>query len=120
MPPSNPRKDEMDTMKDVVACAISGRSGGTNAITMAGEKEGFIEGKWEDPDKRTIRIYTITPAGQAEVSRITMVVTPKLNETVQVLHELIRELGSGTSENEASAAAPDEMPSSEGPAQAGT
>ena len=58
------------------------------------EKENFIEGKWEDPDKRTIRIYTITPTGQAEVVRIKMIVTPKLFETVQVLQELIDDLQS--------------------------
>ena len=56
------------------------------------EKEGFIEGEWEDPDKRTVRVYTITPAGQAEVSRIEMIVMPKLTETVQVLQELITDL----------------------------
>ncbi len=56
------------------------------------EKEGFIEGKWEDPDKRTIRIYHITPAGQAEVHRIIMIVIPKLTETVQVLQEFINDL----------------------------
>ena len=38
------------------------------------ENEGFIEGKWEDPEKRTVRIYTITPTGQAEVARIKMIV----------------------------------------------
>jgi PadR family transcriptional regulator, regulatory protein PadR len=58
------------------------------------EKECFIEGKWEDPDKRTIRIYTITPIGQAEVARIKMIVTPKLIETVQVLQEFIGDLQS--------------------------
>jgi DNA-binding PadR family transcriptional regulator len=56
------------------------------------EKEGFIEGKWEDPDKRTIRVYTITPTGQAEVSRIVMIVVPKLAETVEVLQEFINDL----------------------------
>lgn len=64
------------------------------------EKEGFIEGKWEDPDKRTVRVYTITPAGQAEVSRIEMIVMPKLNETVQVLQELINDLQTESAQDE--------------------
>jgi len=63
------------------------------------EKEGFIEGKWEDPDKRTIRIYTITPKGQAEVSRIEMIVMPKLIETLQVLQEFIGDLQAESSKN---------------------
>ncbi len=61
------------------------------------EKEGFIEGKWEDPDKRTIRIYTVTPAGQAEVARIEMIVMPKLNETVEVLQAFANDLQSDAS-----------------------
>ncbi len=65
------------------------------------EKEGFIEGKWEDPDKRTIRIYTITEAGQAEVSRIKMIVMPKLTETLEVLQEFIDDLQSQPSGTEA-------------------
>ncbi|HVM70577.1 MAG TPA: PadR family transcriptional regulator [Anaerolineales bacterium] len=56
------------------------------------EKKGFIEGKWEDPDKRTIRRYTITPAGQEEVAQIKSIVMPKLTETVQVLQEIINDL----------------------------
>jgi DNA-binding PadR family transcriptional regulator len=58
------------------------------------EKEGFIDGKWEDPDKRTVRIYTITPTGQTEVSRIEMIVLPKLIETQQVLEVFINDLKS--------------------------
>lgn len=64
------------------------------------EKEGFIEGKWEDPDKRTVRVYTITPTGQAEVSRIEMIVMPKLTETLQVLQVFINDLQSASPKNE--------------------
>jgi len=72
------------------------------------EREGFIEGKWEDPEKRTVRVYTITTAGQAEVTRIKMIVSPKLEETVQVLQELLQDLRSeptGDDEADSSAAA---------------
>jgi DNA-binding PadR family transcriptional regulator len=56
------------------------------------EREGFIKGEWEDPDKRTIRVYTISPAGQEELSRIKTIVSPKLEETVKVLQELLQDL----------------------------
>jgi PadR family transcriptional regulator PadR len=56
------------------------------------EHEGFISGEWEDPEKRTIRVYTITPAGQEEVSRIKTIVLPKVEETIQVLQELLKDL----------------------------
>jgi PadR family transcriptional regulator PadR len=58
------------------------------------EREGFITGEWEDPDKRTIRVYSITSAGQDEVNRIKTIVSPKIEETIQVLQELLEELQS--------------------------
>ncbi len=56
------------------------------------EREGFINGEWEDPEKRTIRIYTITQAGQEEVIRIKTIVLPKVEETIKVLQELVKDL----------------------------
>ena len=58
------------------------------------EREGFIQGEWEDPAKRTVRVYTITPTGQAEVVRIKMIVSPKIEETVQVLQQFLKDLQS--------------------------
>jgi PadR family transcriptional regulator PadR len=65
------------------------------------EHEGFIEGLWEDPEKRTVRIYTITPAGQAEISRIKTIVTPKIVETIKVLQEFLQDLQSQNLDDEA-------------------
>jgi len=56
------------------------------------EREGFIKGEWEDPDKRTVRIYTITRPGQEEVTRITTIVAPKVEETIRVLQEFLQDL----------------------------
>ena len=77
------------------------------------EKEGFIEGAWEDPDKRTIRIYSITAPGQAEVERIKMIVMPKLAETGQVLQALIEDLAVAVAPEELVAAAPDDLAADE-------
>ena len=56
------------------------------------EREGFIKGEWEDPDKRTVRVYTITQRGQDEVTRISTIVSPKVEETITVLQELLTDL----------------------------
>jgi PadR family transcriptional regulator, regulatory protein PadR len=56
------------------------------------EHEGFITGEWEDPDKRTIRVYSITASGLEEVSRIKTIVLPKIAETVQVLQNFLEDL----------------------------
>jgi len=56
------------------------------------EQEGFIAGEWADPAKRSVRIYTITASGQAELERIKTIVTPKIEETVNVLQSLLQDL----------------------------
>ena len=64
------------------------------------EKEGFIEGQWEDPDKRSIRIYTITDNGKDEVSRIAMIIMPKLIETQTLMQTFINDLQENISESD--------------------
>ena len=54
------------------------------------EKESFIEGQWEDPDKRSIRRYSITPLGKKEVELISMIIIPKLTETKSLLESFIQ------------------------------
>ncbi|NMC78807.1 MAG: helix-turn-helix transcriptional regulator [Chloroflexi bacterium] len=76
------------------------------------EKMGFIQGEWEDPTKRSIRVYTITPAGKKELERLKGIVLPKLEETVDVLEEFIRDLN----EDETNRPAPDSEESSPGEA----
>jgi DNA-binding PadR family transcriptional regulator len=52
------------------------------------EAQGLVEGEWEDPDKRTIRIYRLTGPGRQELARLKAVVRPKLIEAVEVLQRL--------------------------------
>lgn len=61
------------------------------------EKQGLIEGQWEDPHKRTVRIYSLTEGGQMELDRLKAIVRPKLREALEVLQELARELNSDSS-----------------------
>jgi PadR family transcriptional regulator PadR len=56
------------------------------------EREGFIQGEWSDPSKRTMRVYTITSNGQAELTRIKTIVVPKVAETVSVLEAFLQDL----------------------------
>lgn len=52
------------------------------------EHRGLVEGVWEDPDKRTRRIYKLTPEGRAELERLKEVMRPKLEEAINVLRDL--------------------------------
>ncbi len=56
------------------------------------EERGFIEGEWEDPDKRTIRRYQITPAGEEELERLKAVMRPRLHEAIEVMRDMIDDL----------------------------
>lgn len=84
----------MDLLADLTRGQWVSNPGAIYPLLSDLENLGFIEGKWEDPDKRTMRMYTITPAGEAEVERIGTIVLPKLTETRDILAELIAALQS--------------------------
>lgn len=52
------------------------------------EGEGFITGEWDDPRKRTTRVYQITPEGEVELTRLKEIVQPKLSEAIMVLQDI--------------------------------
>ena len=56
------------------------------------EEQGFIAGQWEDPQKRTVRVYTLTRTGEEELARIKAIVSPKIAETIKVLQDFIQDM----------------------------
>jgi DNA-binding PadR family transcriptional regulator len=58
------------------------------------EKQGLIAGDWGDPNKRSIRIYRLTETGKKEVVRLNSIVRPKLEEAIEVMQQVARELAS--------------------------
>jgi DNA-binding PadR family transcriptional regulator len=71
--------------------AIEGITGGTisvNPNTMYPllrelEARGLIDGRWELPDRRTRRFYSITPAGRREYKRLREEVEPFLDSVIR-------------------------------------
>jgi PadR family transcriptional regulator PadR len=47
------------------------------------EAQGLIEGRWELPDRRTRRYYSITPAGRREHKRLRAEVEPFLDTVIR-------------------------------------
>lgn len=47
------------------------------------EGQGLIEGRWELPDRRTRRYYSITPAGRREHKRLRAEVEPFLDTVIR-------------------------------------
>jgi len=56
------------------------------------EKRNFIHGEWEDPRKRTVRIYKLTDLGRQEMERVKAIVRPKLDEAIDVLQTIVTDL----------------------------
>lgn len=56
------------------------------------EKQGLVQGQWEDPRKRTVRIYNLTAIGEQELTRLKAIVRPKLNEAIRALQRLAHDL----------------------------
>ena len=54
------------------------------------EGQGLVEGRWELPDRRTRRYYSITPAGRREYKRLRGEVEPFLDSVIQSV-SLIKE-----------------------------
>ncbi len=66
------------------------------------EKDGLLEGRWELPDRRTRRYYSITPAGRRELKRLRTEVGPFLESVIRAV-SLIKSEIYGDADTSASA-----------------
>jgi PadR family transcriptional regulator PadR len=56
------------------------------------EARGLVEGRWELPDRRTRRYYTITPSGRREYKRLLAEVEPFLDSVIRSVSLIKREI----------------------------
>lgn len=56
------------------------------------EGHGLVQGQWEDPFKRTKRIYNLTDSGRNELARLKSIMQPKLAEAIGSLTALLGDL----------------------------
>ncbi|MCO5197965.1 MAG: PadR family transcriptional regulator [Anaerolineae bacterium] len=56
------------------------------------EERGLVSGEWEDPVKRTVRIYKLTDEGTEELVRMKAIMRPKIEEAIDVLDQLTIDL----------------------------
>jgi len=61
------------------------------------EARKLIEGRWEHPDKRTRRYYSITQAGRAEYRRLVADLEPFLDSVIRSVTLIKREIYKGGS-----------------------
>jgi PadR family transcriptional regulator PadR len=53
------------------------------------ESKGFIQGRWEHPERRSRRYYSLTPAGKGEYARLREEARPVLETLAQSLQGII-------------------------------
>src|SRR5919199_1451386 len=56
------------------------------------EERGLIEGRWEHPERRSRRYYSITRAGRGEYDRLVREVRPFLDSVERSIEEIVREV----------------------------
>lgn len=57
------------------------------------EAKGLIEGQWEHPERRSRRFYSLTPAGEAELARLTPGAKEALGALEGTISQIKAELG---------------------------
>jgi PadR family transcriptional regulator PadR len=56
------------------------------------EARGLIEGKWEHPERRSRRYYSITPQGRKEYKRLHGELRPLLDSISRSIAQIVREV----------------------------
>lgn len=79
-------------IKDLSAGVMSVSPNTVYPLLRRLEEKGYVEGKWERPDTRSRRFYTITPAGEEKYGEIKAAMEEHLlrvKKAIESLHEEI-------------------------------
>lgn len=73
-------------------------TGGIYPLLRKFEKKGLVEGQWQDPDRRTQRLYSLTPKGVEEVNSVRQGMKTKMMRAFQAFSVVLEELFGGAAE----------------------
>jgi PadR family transcriptional regulator, regulatory protein PadR len=73
----------IESIEEITQGAISVNPNTMYPLLREMEGQGTVEGRWELPDRRTRRYYSITPAGRREYKRLKAEVEPFLDSVIQ-------------------------------------
>jgi PadR family transcriptional regulator, regulatory protein PadR len=82
----------MERIAEVTAGVLSVNPNTMYPLLRQLESRGLIEGKWEHPERRTRRYYSITREGRAEYARLVEEVRPFLDSVSASIDEIVREV----------------------------
>jgi DNA-binding PadR family transcriptional regulator len=73
----------IESIEEITKGAISVNPNTMYPLLREMEGQGMVEGRWELPDRRTRRYYSITPTGRREYKRLKAEVEPFLESVIQ-------------------------------------
>jgi len=80
----------IEQIEEITAGAVSLNPNTMYPLLRGLEGAGFIEGRWEHPQKRSRRLYTLTDEGRAECERLKRELEPFLDSIIRSI-SLIKE-----------------------------
>jgi PadR family transcriptional regulator, regulatory protein PadR len=69
----------MDRIGDLTQGALAVNPNTMYPLLRSMEAQGFLEGRWEHPERRSRRFYAVTPAGRTERDRLVAELAPRLD-----------------------------------------
>jgi PadR family transcriptional regulator PadR len=85
----------IESIEEITEGSISVNPNTMYPLLREMEGAGLLEGRWELPDRRTRRYYSITPAGRREYRRLRGEVEPFLDSVISSVSLIKREVYGG-------------------------
>jgi DNA-binding PadR family transcriptional regulator len=82
----------MDRISAVTAGVLSVNPNTMYPLLRQLEERGLIEGRWEHPERRSRRYYSLTDEGQSEYHRLVQDVRPFLDSVRRSIEEIVKEV----------------------------
>lgn len=82
----------IEEIEDITQGVISVNPNTMYPLLRELEGRGLLHGRWEHPDRRSRRYYSITPAGRKEYRRLTEELRPFLDSVVRSVKLIEREI----------------------------
>lgn len=67
-------------------------TGGIYPLLKKLEKQGFIQGHWDNPKKKFQKLYSLTPSGEQEFIEKKQLLQPKIDESLKVFQLIYKDL----------------------------
>lgn len=82
----------MDRVEELTGGALQVNPNTMYPLLRTLEEQGFVEGRWEHPERRSRRFYAITETGRIERERLAAELGPRLDRIAASIKAIRREV----------------------------